>query len=166
MSVRSVRTSLRLRAISGFPAFRRTGPSRWKIDAAWHSGSPGRDLVAGDLLDHEAVERLVAVQRVDHVVAIPPGVGDVAVVLVALGLGEADHVEPVLRPALAVTGAGEQPVDHALVGVRATCRRRTPRPPRASAASPVRSNVTRRIHSRRLGRRGGSPAALLRASPG
>ena len=62
MSVRSVRTSLRLRAISGLPALRRTGPSRWKIDAVWHSRSLGRDLVAGDLLGDEPVERLVAVQ--------------------------------------------------------------------------------------------------------
>ena len=114
MSVRSVRTSLRLSAISGLPAFRRTGPSRWKIDAVWQSRVLRRDLVAGDLLGQEAVERLVAVQGVDHVVAEPPGVGNVAVVLVALGLGEADHVEPVLRPALAVARAGQQPVDEPL----------------------------------------------------
>ena len=134
MSVRSVRTSLRLSAISGLPALRRTGPSRWKIDAAWHSRSLGRDLVAGDLLDQEPVERLVAVEGVDDVVAESPGVGDVAVVLEALGLGVADDVEPVLRPALAVSRAGQQPVDDPLLGDRANGRPRTPRSPRARAA--------------------------------
>ena len=117
MSVRSVRTSLRLRAISGLPGVPadRAEPVEGRGDLAFRV--VGRDLVAGDLLGQEAVERLVAVQRVDHVVAEPPGVGDVPVVLVPLGLGEPDHVEPVLRPALAVAGAGEQPVDQPLVGV-------------------------------------------------
>ena len=43
MSVRSVSTSLRLRAISGLPALRRTGPSRWKIDGGQAlADRPGR----------------------------------------------------------------------------------------------------------------------------
>src|SRR4051794_32086546 len=39
--------------------------------------------------------------------------------LVAVGLGIANHIEPVLRPAFAVTRVGEQTIDRALVGIGA-----------------------------------------------
>ena len=70
------------------------------------------DLVTSQLLDQEPVVRLVVVQCVDHVIAIPPGVRLVAVALVAVGLGIAHQIEPVPRPALAVLRTGQQAVDH------------------------------------------------------
>ena len=72
-------------------------------------GRGGRQQVAGELLRDEAVERQVAVEGIDDVVAVAPGVredqpaqGD--------ALGEAGHVEPVPAPALAERRRGEQPV--------------------------------------------------------
>ena len=76
-----------------------------------------RDFVAGDLLGEKLVERFVAVQRVDHVVAEAPGFRKTAVILEALGLGEAHHVEPVAREMLAVVRTREQAIDDALVSV-------------------------------------------------
>ena len=77
----------------------------------------GIDLVAGQLLQHEAVERLVVVERLDDVVAVAPRPGAVAVVLEALGLGVAHDIEPVPAPLLAVVRGREQPIDQLLVGV-------------------------------------------------
>jgi len=82
-----------------------------------------RDAVGGELLDDELVVRLVLVHRVDHVVAVGPGVG-VAVVaeeavalidLKAARVGVAGGVEPVTGPAFAVVRRGEEEVD--LLGV-------------------------------------------------
>ena len=78
-----------------------------------------RDAVGGELLDDELVVRLVLVHRVDHVVAIGPGVGvavvaEEAVALVdleAARVGVAGGVEPVTGPAFAVVRRGEQRVD-------------------------------------------------------
>jgi hypothetical protein len=88
---------------------------------------PGRDapvravrveLVAGQLFDDEPVERLVGVEGGDHVVAVPPGAGPVAVVLETFGLGVPNHVEPVPAPLLPVGRRGEQAVYEPLVRVR------------------------------------------------
>ena len=62
-------------------------------------GIVGVKLVARDLLAHEAVVRLVLIERCNDIVAIAPDVG-------------AGLVEPVARPALAVMGRGEQSVHH------------------------------------------------------
>src|SRR2546428_12844050 len=59
-----------------------------------------RQLVARKLLQNEAVVRLVAVERADHVVAIAPHLGADLIVLVAVGIGVARQVQPVPRPAL------------------------------------------------------------------
>ena len=75
------------------------------------------DLVAGKLFVQEPVVGLVAVERIDHVVAIPPGERLGRVALVAVGLGVANQVQPVPAPGLAVTGRGEQPIDQSLVGI-------------------------------------------------
>ena len=72
--------------------------------------------VAGDLLPDELVVGQVAVERLDHPVAVAPGVVADVVALEALALAEPDDVEPVPRPALAVAGRGEQAVDQLLVG--------------------------------------------------
>jgi len=76
------------------------------------------ELVAGDLLPDEQVVRLVAVERVDDVVAVTPRMRHVGVALVAGGVGVAGEVEPVARPAFAVTWIVEQPVDQLPVSER------------------------------------------------
>ena len=52
----------------------------------------------------------------DDPVAIPPGVRAGLVELEAVRIGITGQVEPVLRPPLAVLGAGEQPIDEPFVG--------------------------------------------------
>ena len=74
-------------------------------------------LVAGDLLDEEPVVGHVGVERLDHVVAIAPGIGAVDVVLEAAGVGVAGHVEPVTPVAFAVVRRGQQRVDQPFPGV-------------------------------------------------
>ncbi len=104
----------------------------------------GLELVAGQLLADEPVVGQVVVEGADHVVAILVGVGAEAVLLEAFGFAVADDVEPVLGPAFAVAGRGEQAVDDFDVGVGRIDRRET-RPARpALAGRPVRSKVTRR----------------------
>jgi len=66
------------------------------------------ELVGGELLADELVVGFVLVERADHVVAIHPGLGTEVVGAVAVALGVADHVEPVLAPAFAVARAGEE----------------------------------------------------------
>ena len=68
-------------------------------------------LVAGDLLDQEAVVRLIVVECADDPIAIAPGAGLGRVSLESVGFRESDEIEPVSRPALAVMGAGEQLID-------------------------------------------------------
>ena len=59
-----------------------------------------------------------ALKRPDHVVAIAIGQGPIGVgAEVAVRLGVAGGVEPVLAPPLAVAGRGEQALDQPLVGV-------------------------------------------------
>jgi hypothetical protein len=75
-----------------------------------------RHQVAGKLLEGELVEREVAVQGVDHPVAIAPGVGKGRILLVAVAVGVARQVEPVPPPALAVMRRTENPLDQPLIG--------------------------------------------------
>ena len=101
------------------------------------------------LLADELVVGLVVVERVDDVVAIPPGVGVSEVLVHAVGVGVAGHVEPVPAPALAVVRRGEQPVDDPREGVGDESVRN------ASTSSgvggrPVRSKVARRMSVRLL----------------
>ena len=76
-----------------------------------------RQLVAGDLLHHEPVVRLVLVERADDVVAVFPDKRFFIVALVAVGLGEAHDVEPMAAPALAVLRQAEQMLDEPWPGV-------------------------------------------------
>ncbi len=75
-------------------------------------------LVARQLLADELIERFVGVERANDIVAIaigqrPIGIGEE----VAVGVGIAGRVEPILAPALAVARRGKIALDHALVGV-------------------------------------------------
>jgi len=72
--------------------------------------------VAGDLLAQEAVVGLVGVEGLDDVVAEAPGAQPLPVGLEAVALGEADHVEPMAPPALAVAGVLEHAIHEALEG--------------------------------------------------
>ena len=80
-------------------------------------GAGREEFVAGHLLPHEAVIGLVGVERSDHIVAIAPAVLPVAVALEAVRVGEADYVQPLLRPALAVVRRRQERIDQMLVGV-------------------------------------------------
>ena len=83
---------------------------------------PGRDsgpeLVTGELLLHELVVRQVAVECVDHVVAIAPRIGARLVGLEPVTLGEPDGVEPEPSGAFTELRRGEIAVDECLVGQR------------------------------------------------
>jgi hypothetical protein len=70
------------------------------------------------LLGGEAVKGDVFVQAADDVVAIAPRRGAVAVEFVAVRLGEADGVEPVLRPPLAEVGRTQGTVDQSFISTR------------------------------------------------
>ena len=59
---------------------------------------PGQQ-VAGDLQRGEPIERHVVLKRLEHPVAIPPGLWQRAVGILAGRVGVADHVEPVPPPA-------------------------------------------------------------------
>ena len=90
--------------------------------------------VAGQLLDGELVERQIAVEGLDHPVAIGP---DLAVVVDvdAVRVAVAGRVQPVARAMLAVMRRGEIAVDHVFVGVRRCGPSDTLRSRRASAAA-------------------------------
>ena len=72
-----------------------------------HAKEAGRDqcflrlpihLVAGDLFCEEQVVRLVLIERVDYIVAVPPRVRPVVILLEAVRVGIARDVEPVTAP--------------------------------------------------------------------
>ena len=77
----------------------------------------GLEQVARHVLPDEAVVGEVLVEGADQVVAVAIREGDLRVPLGAVGVGVADDVHPVPRPALAEVGGGEQAVHEALVGV-------------------------------------------------
>ena len=83
-------------------------------------GMGGRDeLVAGELLDEEAIQRQVGVEGAHDPVAVLPGVGPGRIVLRgAGGVGVACRIEPMAGPPLAIVGRGEEPIDEVLVGRR------------------------------------------------
>jgi hypothetical protein len=68
-------------------------------------------LISGDLLSDEPVVRLVLIEGADHVISVAPRFAFFPVPLVAIALGEPDHIQPVPTPALAVPGTGQQGLD-------------------------------------------------------
>ena len=105
------------------------------VEAGRHELLGGRvgQQVAGELLDGELVERLVAVERVDHVIAVRED-ALALVAVVADRVGEPGQVQPGNGHPLAVMGRLEQPIDQALVGARIGVVARRRGPPRASGA--------------------------------
>ena len=63
-----------------------------------------RQQIARNLLDHELVVRHIAIERMDHPIAVEPHQAR-RVFFVAVGIGIAGGVQPVASPALAVTEA-------------------------------------------------------------
>ena len=75
-------------------------------------------FVTSELTGHKPVEGHVAVERLHHPVAIPPGPWLLGIPLVAVGLGVAGDVEPVTGLPLTKMGRGEQTIHLPLVGIR------------------------------------------------
>ena len=120
-------------------------------------------LVAGDLLDQEAVVRLVVVERLDHVVAVTPGIGAMGVVLEARRVRVARDVEPEPSVAFAVVRRGEQAVDEAFPRIRRSirderidlrrCRRQAKQIEIGASNQRVAVGFRRRLHRMRTTRR-------------
>ena len=125
------------------------GPAASIPSATASPGSSGKRASAATCSCDEAGVRRVAVERLDQVVAVRPGIGPDPVLVVAVGLGEMDQVHPVPRPALAVMGAGEQAIDQPLVGVGRSIVRGTASTSSGVGGRPSRSNESRRINVRR-----------------
>lgn len=68
------------------------------------------------------MERHVRVDRVDHPIAVPPGVGPVGVDFEAVGVCIMHQVEPVLSPTHAKLLRRQQAIDQSLVGVGSRIR--------------------------------------------
>ena len=77
-----------------------------------------RQLISGKLFREKDVERLVLIQRANHIISVAPGMDAFPVRLVAVGLGVACHVKPVLRPALAIVRRCQQALDRVSVCFR------------------------------------------------
>ena len=117
------------RADSRHPILHRLGPVFLGVAAALVVDlgvpvEPGGDAlgqgglgqqVSGQLVDGEPVEGLVAIEGVDHPLAVgPDGPGEVD--LITVGVGVARQVEPTPSHVLAVVGRGQEAVDQGLVG--------------------------------------------------
>ena len=79
-----------------------------RLGRAWIRRS-GQEI-PGELLDGEAIEWLVVVDRLDDPVAIRPHL-PLAIDRIAMSIGIPCLVEPMAPPALPVMGGGEQPID-------------------------------------------------------
>jgi len=75
-------------------------------------------LGAGNLFAQELIVLPVLVERVDYVIAIPPGVFQHKRASAAARFGEAGNIQPVPPPALAELGRSKQAIDDALLGIR------------------------------------------------
>jgi len=70
-----------------------------------------REEVSRELLDEEPVKRLVAVARVDHIVAVAPGIAVGDVLVQAVGNRRSGPRPASAAPALAMLKRGQQPID-------------------------------------------------------
>ena len=87
------------------PPPRSDGPSRRKPVAIIASSVRRVSSSPASLLADELSYGLSLLKRLDDVVAVAPGLRAIDVELEAAGVGVADQVEPVARPALAVVRA-------------------------------------------------------------
>src|SRR5262249_32766121 len=77
---------------------------------------PVFEFVPGQLLKDEPGVGFVLIEGPDDVVPVPPGVGDVIVMLIAGAVRVAHHIEPEPAPSLPVMRGGEQALDQILIG--------------------------------------------------
>ena len=89
-------------------------PRFWLVDPL--DGT--REFVSRKLLGRKLTKGLVRVQAPHDIIAKTPGCHVVPVVLKPLGLGEANHIEPVLSPFLAVVGTRQNAINQFWPGVR------------------------------------------------
>ena len=66
--------------------------------------------IAGELLDRELIERLVAIEGRDHPIAKRPNFA-IIVEMNAVGIGVARGIEPIAGPMLAIAGRRQQAID-------------------------------------------------------
>ena len=93
-------------------------PSHEEAGADFHRGLAGCELVTGEVLDDEAIERFVFVQRANDIVAKRPRIISDQVSLKTLALAKQNDIEPMSPPPFAIARAGEKTIDKALVSVR------------------------------------------------
>ena len=77
-----------------------------------------RQQIARQLFDHELVIRKIAIEGVDHPIAIWPDPGTLAVRLISFGVGIARQIQPHCGPALAVPRRSQQSVHLFFVSIR------------------------------------------------
>ena len=77
-----------------------------------------RHQVPSHLLAHELVIGHIAVERVDHIVAIAPRVGIPVIFIVASRVRITRHIQPVPPPLLAITRRREQAIHNLLISRR------------------------------------------------
>ena len=68
------------------------------------------DFIPRNLQSKEAVVGHVLVERVNHPIPIPPGIRTIRVQLEPVGIGVVRQVQPVLRPAFAISRRGQEPI--------------------------------------------------------
>ena len=98
--------------------------------------SVGGQQIPGKLFAHELVVRQILVERIDHVIAISPGVGITVVLVVAGRVRIARDVKPVASPLLAVSRRGEQPVHNLCKRIGRRVREQTRASPARLAEAP------------------------------
>ena len=76
-----------------------------------------RDQVAGDLLDGELIEGLVAIKGIDHPLAPHPGVATSIVFFITIRVGVTSLIQPVACPALTEMGRCQVVVYDLLIGI-------------------------------------------------
>ena len=76
------------------------------------------ELVARELPARELIERHVGIERLDHEVAVMPGVRPIVIVLEPAALREARDVQPVSSPTFAVARRVQQTIHQLAPGIR------------------------------------------------
>ncbi len=74
-----------------------------------------RQQIPGDLLAQKLVVRLVAIEGINHVVAIEVSLRHRVIRAVAGAIGIAHHIQPMPPPTLAVARRRQQPIDHSRI---------------------------------------------------
>ena len=99
--------------------------------------------ITSDLLADELIVRQIGIEGTDDVVAVGPGVRALGVHFKTMRVRVAHHVQPVLRPALAVARRVQQRIHDALEGIAASvfgksqCLLRCRRQPREIERNPA-----------------------------